>query len=1170
MAGMKNRCWGCMELIDSSLQVCPHCGYEVASLAAEAIHMNPGTLLHSRFIIGKVIGYGGFGATYLAWDGKLQQKVAVKEYMPSEFSTRMPGFKDITIFAGDKCEQFHDGMRKFIDEARRLAKFHDEEGVVKVIDCFEENNTAYIIMEYLDGETLSEYLKKVGTIPEDDAIDMLRPIFESLRRVHDEGILHRDIAPDNIFITKDGRVKLIDFGASRYATTTHSRSLTVIVKPGFSPEEQYRSRGDQGPYTDVYSIAATLYKMITGKTPPDAMERRAKYENQNKDILVEPHRLIKRKITPAHEIAILNGLNVCIEDRTADIDTFVRELDADPPAKRKYGKIKKIDLYTMPLWFKVVVPTAIATIIAMIVLLATGIIKFSLFTEEIIIPEGIVQVPDVEDMGKIEATAMLEQTGLIVYYGKAVYTDYVTDSLVVSQDPFGGFYIERGGVVTICAAYGRVVEADYENGVATVPYVCDMTLEEALERLERAGLGEPVIEYVSDEYVIEGNICSQSIENGNFLNIGAVITIYVSTGPAAFDMPDVYNMPYAEAISLLEGYGLKTNVSMVNDPQVAIGNVASQSVAAGSPVKKGDQITIGVSSKATTIKVPNIAGMSQKDAMNALKNAGFTVNVLENYDSNVPAGTVISQTPAADTEQEAETLVTMFVSKGKQPVTITFDGNGGKTGKTSITAYYGDPIGELPGASRRGYDFAGWYTGSTGGSMVDASYVVNSTAGMTLYAAWSGGTYTLSFDAAGGSVSPTSVNLNVDSAYGTLPTPTRAGYAFEGWFTSPDGGSQVNSSTLMGDSSAIVYAHWRELYFTLNFNANGGTVSTTSVSVMSTQPYGTLPTPTRDYYTFSGWYTAASGGSAVSASTIMGNSDTTIYAQWNVNSYTLSFDADGGTVGEAARSVEYGATYGALPTPYKDYCTFEGWYAGSNKVSDNTVMDGANTTLTAHWSDNAIVGWVIETDVPADAKIVEEKWTYDHKYWQSGSSQSAPAGYTLDPGRTTSEWSDYGVFSGWSTTPVAESESRTVETYSEQVAESYNLEEWNYADSKGYHHFYVTQPAQYNSTSNHFHRTRTVSAADFAGYTAQGSGLFKTVNNVGAYNESGITGYLDGERILWFIVGTNYRTVTYYRYADRSLIYTYWYYQIRSEEGISEPRGDDYSNIVHYVKYQPK
>ena len=268
------RCYGCFNEVQDDLEVCPYCGYVLGTPAEEAIHMEPGTILNDRYIIGKVLGYGGFGVTYLAWDGRLEQRVAIKEYLPSEFATRMPGQSKLSIYSGEKGEQYLDGLNKFSDEAQRLAKFVNEEGIVRIIDCIAANDTAYIVMEYLEGETLASYLKREKTIPEDLAVQLLMPVMRSLQAVHDQGILHRDISPDNIFLTMDGKVKLIYFGAARYATTSHSRSLTVLVKPGYSAEEQYRSRGDQGPHTDVYSLAATLYKMITGVTPPDALERR--------------------------------------------------------------------------------------------------------------------------------------------------------------------------------------------------------------------------------------------------------------------------------------------------------------------------------------------------------------------------------------------------------------------------------------------------------------------------------------------------------------------------------------------------------------------------------------------------------------------------------------------------------------------------------------------------------------------------------------------------------------------------------------------------------------------------------------------------------------------------------------------------------------------------------
>ena len=153
------RCLGCMETYSDELNICPHCGYVENSMPEEAIHMIPGTILHGQYIVGKVVGYGGFGVTYIAWDSVLEKRVAIKEYLPSEFSTRMPGKPQLTVFNGDKAQQFNDGLKKFLDEARRLAKFQDEQGIVKIYDCFEENGTAYIIMEYLEGVTLGEFFK---------------------------------------------------------------------------------------------------------------------------------------------------------------------------------------------------------------------------------------------------------------------------------------------------------------------------------------------------------------------------------------------------------------------------------------------------------------------------------------------------------------------------------------------------------------------------------------------------------------------------------------------------------------------------------------------------------------------------------------------------------------------------------------------------------------------------------------------------------------------------------------------------------------------------------------------------------------------------------------------------------------------------------------------------
>ena len=524
------KCYGCFEELNQELHVCPHCGYVVGTKADESIFMESGTRLQGRYTIGRAIGFGGFGVTYIGWDDLLQQKVAVKEYLPSEFSTRVPGQSQVKVFNGEKDEQFHDGMKEFIDEAKRLAKFQNEPGIVKIFDSFEENNTAYIIMEYLDGMTLTEYLKENGVINEDVAVSMLMPVMESLKKVHAAGLLHRDIAPDNIFLTNDGSVKLIDFGAARYATTSHSRSLTVIIKPGYSPEEQYRSRSDQGPYTDVYALAATLYKMITGVTPPDALERRAMYESKAKD-MVEPPRKISKDISLVREVAILNGMNVRVEDRTPNIETFVQELEADVPAKRKYGTLKKIDIYRWPLWLKSVLGVTIVGILVFATLLGTGTIKFNTgFTSTVEVPEGMVIIPNVEGMSSDKAIKKIQKEGLIAITEGNVESEFVEAGKIVLQAPKGELFALDGSEVRLTVSSGSKEVVAATDNELTMPYIIWDTLDVAKEKLRAAGFDDPSVSYSYDNAVKEGQVISASIEAGKKVKTGTNVTITVSKG----------------------------------------------------------------------------------------------------------------------------------------------------------------------------------------------------------------------------------------------------------------------------------------------------------------------------------------------------------------------------------------------------------------------------------------------------------------------------------------------------------------------------------------------------------------------------------------------------------------------------------------------------------------
>ena len=311
-------CFGCMQHVDDPEQVCPYCGFDPAGYEIDPHQLQPGTILHDRYMVGKVIGEGGFGITYVGRDTLLDMKVAVKEFYMNGFVNRNNTVSMLVqASVGTNAELFEKNKEKFIDEARVLARFADEDGIVGIRDFFEENNTAYMIMDFLEGQTLRAYLEKNGKMMPDDVIRIMRPVMNSLQNVHEQNVIHRDISPDNIMMLKNGRVKLLDFGAAREISKTDIRSLSVILKPGYAPEEQYRSKGMQGPWTDVYALCATMYRCIAGVTPDEAMERMF---NDNLAPLSDVS-----ACTPSVSSVIMKGLSVRQEGRYRS----VRELQQD-------------------------------------------------------------------------------------------------------------------------------------------------------------------------------------------------------------------------------------------------------------------------------------------------------------------------------------------------------------------------------------------------------------------------------------------------------------------------------------------------------------------------------------------------------------------------------------------------------------------------------------------------------------------------------------------------------------------------------------------------------------------------------------------------------------------------------------------------------------------------
>ena len=320
---LEHICYGCFQEKPDDSPVCPHCGFNVEE-EQPFLALPMGALLNGRYMTGKVLGVGGFGITYLGYDLTLEIKVAVKEYMPSGLATRHSDKYSVAL-TGRGQEDYQNGMERFLEEARILAKLQNTPNIVSVQNYFKENNTAYFVMEYIDGMSLKAYVaSQGGKIPYDQALTILMPVMQALTQVHALNLTHRDISPDNISITSKGESKLLDFGAARFSIGDE-KSVSVILKHGYAPEEQYSSKGNQGPWTDVYAMGATLYRCVTGELPPDSIMR------VHNDTLKKPSEL-GVPLPPQVEQAIMKALAVKAEDRFSTMEAFIEGITGKTPA----------------------------------------------------------------------------------------------------------------------------------------------------------------------------------------------------------------------------------------------------------------------------------------------------------------------------------------------------------------------------------------------------------------------------------------------------------------------------------------------------------------------------------------------------------------------------------------------------------------------------------------------------------------------------------------------------------------------------------------------------------------------------------------------------------------------------------------------------------------------
>lgn len=284
---------------------------------ASARALPKGTILNKQYMVESILGEGGFGITYLCFDQYLKIHVAVKEYFPAQFATRntLQGNHTISVISGEREALYKKGLKDYEYEANRLTKFSDLEGIVSVLNFFYENQTAYMVMEYIDGVSLKEYLRQRGErLPWQEVLAMMHPVISSLQRIHEAGIIHRDISPDNIMVDRNHKLTIIDFGSARNAED--EKSKTIMLKKGYAPPEQYYKDGKQGPWTDIYALCATMYRTITGAKLPESLSM------QTANIRYTPIRAYVPDMPAYVENTINRGVEVEIRNRIQNAESL--------------------------------------------------------------------------------------------------------------------------------------------------------------------------------------------------------------------------------------------------------------------------------------------------------------------------------------------------------------------------------------------------------------------------------------------------------------------------------------------------------------------------------------------------------------------------------------------------------------------------------------------------------------------------------------------------------------------------------------------------------------------------------------------------------------------------------------------------------------------------------
>ena len=507
---------------------CPHCGFDLRTYVADPMALSLGTLLKDRYLIGKSLGSGGFGITYLAWDQTLEVAMAIKEYLPTNLAMRTHNDQSVKPNHENSEQSFHYYMDKFLEEARMLAQFNDEKGIVSVQDVFKENGTIYIVMYYINGIDLEKYLmEKGGKLDPNEALKIMSIVMDSLSKVHENGLIHRDISPDNIYITSDKQVKLLDFGASRYTIGQGEKTLSVIMKRGYAPLEQYTAKGKQGPWTDVYSAAATLYKLMTGTKPEEPLDR------MDGNPLKSP-KALGADIDFYVDLAIMKALELRPENRYQTMKEFLAALEGhEPVAPLIEDRLK----HAVKSKKNIRIKTLFMALIGLVLMVGIGYAMISMNPK---VPQETANEP-----------------------GQNLSENLIEDQVEPK---------ETSNEIKLGLEEEKVQDETY-----ILEYIIGMDYLEVFNLFNRHGIEVLIVEEQYNESYEQGIVIHQSLASGSKLYKGDQVEVILSKGSEYISIPVLKGQTLASILELTEDSEFSLEIKRTKTDDYESGTIMSQS-----------------------------------------------------------------------------------------------------------------------------------------------------------------------------------------------------------------------------------------------------------------------------------------------------------------------------------------------------------------------------------------------------------------------------------------------------------------------------------------------------------------------------------------------------------------------------------------------------------------